>query len=56
MTITPEQVKAARELLGWSQADLAAQVGVSDTTISLFERGQGRLPVLNLHTVWKVRD
>lgn len=37
-----EQVKAARALLGWSQADLALQAGVSTSTIADFERGQGR--------------
>jgi transcriptional regulator with XRE-family HTH domain len=44
--ITPDQVRAARELLGWSEAELAAKVGVSETAISLFERLKRRL--LNL--------
>src|SRR5271170_4265531 len=42
MTITPEQVKAARRLIGWSQEDLAGHVGVSETTIGEFET-DGRL-------------
>ena len=37
-----EQVKAARALLGWSQADLATKAEVSTSTIADFERGQGR--------------
>ena len=39
MSITPEQVKAARELLEWSQSDLAGHVGVSESAIRLFELG-----------------
>ena len=38
MTLTPELVKAARQLLGWSQADLGARLGVSATVIADFER------------------
>lgn len=38
MTITGAQVKAARELLGWTQRRLAAKAGVSDGTISRTER------------------
>ncbi len=41
--VTPEQIKAGRELLGWSPVDLANQVGVSETAISLFEREKRRL-------------
>jgi transcriptional regulator with XRE-family HTH domain len=42
MTITPGQVRAARQLLGWSQDVLAACLGVSSAAIALFENG-GRL-------------
>ena len=38
-TITPEQCRAARSLLGWSQEELAAQTGISRPTIAEFERG-----------------
>src|SRR5581483_10412217 len=41
--VTPEQVKAGRELLGWSEFDLASKVGVGETSISLFEREKRRL-------------
>lgn len=38
-TITPEQCRAARSLLGWSQDDLAAETAISRPTIAEFERG-----------------
>ncbi|HLW93005.1 MAG TPA: helix-turn-helix transcriptional regulator [Roseiarcus sp.] len=50
-SISPEQVKAARELLGWSQDDLAALVGVGETAVSLFEREKRRLLALNVSEV-----
>ena len=42
----PEQVRAARSLLSWSQHDLAAKAGVAVSTIADFERGH-RNPVPN---------
>lgn len=39
--LTPAQVKEARRLLGWQQADLAAAVGLSIGTIGRLERGYG---------------
>jgi transcriptional regulator with XRE-family HTH domain len=44
--LTPEQVKAARALLAWSQQELANQARVSSSTIADFERGS-RTPVAN---------
>lgn len=41
--ITTRQVKAARALLGWSQADLARRSGVSDPTIARLEAADGEL-------------
>ena len=32
--MTPKQVRAARALLGWSQADLATEAGLGITTIA----------------------
>ena len=46
--LTPEQVKAARQLLGWSQSDLAGHVGVSTKTVWVFEAGKPKPSVLNL--------
>jgi DNA-binding XRE family transcriptional regulator len=40
MTITGQQVKAARMLLGWSQFKLAAEIRISETTIGHFEIGR----------------
>ena len=42
MIITAAQFKAARQLLGWSQSELAGQVGVSKTTISYVENDYPR--------------
>ena len=39
MSITPEQSRAARALLGWSGRDLAEASKVHFTTLSRFERG-----------------
>jgi transcriptional regulator with XRE-family HTH domain len=41
--VTIRQVKAARALLGWSQADLAAKSGVSEPTIARLESAEGEL-------------
>jgi transcriptional regulator with XRE-family HTH domain len=46
--VSPEQIKTARELLGWSQAELAAKLGVSETAVSLFEREKRRLLALDV--------
>lgn len=43
MVISPEQCRAARALLGWSQDELTASSGVSKKTIADFERGE-RMP------------
>jgi transcriptional regulator with XRE-family HTH domain len=43
MSITNEQCRAARALLGWSQADLATAAMVGQKTIADFERGARQL-------------
>lgn len=40
MSLTPQQCRAARGLLGWTQEKLAEQAGVSRSTIRGFESGQ----------------
>jgi transcriptional regulator with XRE-family HTH domain len=40
--MTPAQVKAARALLGWTQADLADRANLGTATIADFERGKRR--------------
>ena len=47
--LTIRQIKAARALLGWSQADLARHSGISEPTIARLEAvdgelGDGKLP------------
>ena len=42
MTITGEQVKAARRLVKWTQDTLAAEVRISPSAIGAFETGQRR--------------
>jgi hypothetical protein len=41
MTITPEQVKAARELLGWTLVRLAARADASELAVRRYEGGRG---------------
>lgn len=44
--MSPEQVRAARAWLGWSQADLAAKAHVGLSTLKDFEGGN-RTPIAN---------
>jgi transcriptional regulator with XRE-family HTH domain len=44
--ITPEQSRAARALIRWTQTELAAASNLSMSTIRDFERGQ-RVPTVN---------
>lgn len=37
--ISPEQIRAARALLGWKQVDLARESGVSEISVKNIERG-----------------
>jgi transcriptional regulator with XRE-family HTH domain len=52
-SITGEQSKAARKLLGWSQMSLAGYVGVSELAIGAFERKGRRYSVLCLDRLRK---
>lgn len=40
MAITPEQCRAARALLNWSQPDLSKTSGIGRSTISRFESSE----------------
>ena len=51
MTITGKQVKAARALIGWSQARLAAESGLTKATIEKFEEGKQPPPTLDLSVI-----
>jgi transcriptional regulator with XRE-family HTH domain len=46
MTITPQQSRAARGLLDWSQARLGEVSNLSESTIRDFEKGR-RVPSIN---------
>jgi len=52
--ITGDQVASARALLGWTRLDLAFHLGVSETTVALFERGVRQLPALNVPELVRV--
>lgn len=41
--LSPAQCRAARGLLGWSQRDLAARVGVTGQAICLFELSRHKM-------------
>ena len=53
--VTTRQIKAARALLGWSQADLARNSGVSEPTIARLEAADGDLGGRE-NTGKKIRD
>lgn len=40
--MTPSKCRAARALLGWTQAELERQAGICDTVISDYERGAAK--------------
>jgi transcriptional regulator with XRE-family HTH domain len=44
--MTPDQSRAARGLLDWSQAQLAARSNLSESTVRDFEKGR-RVPSIN---------
>lgn len=46
--ILRQQIAAARALLGWSRAHLAAESGVSLRTVARFESGEGDIAVARL--------
>jgi transcriptional regulator with XRE-family HTH domain len=54
MTITGEQVKTAREMLGWSRAQLAREAGMTVTAIADFENGKKRLAVIAISTIARI--
>jgi len=46
--ITPNQCRAARELVGWSREDLQKKTKLARETIGNFERGSGNLTMKTL--------
>jgi transcriptional regulator with XRE-family HTH domain len=53
--VTTRQIKAARALLGWSQADLAEKSGISEPTVARLESVDGELGGRE-HTAEKIRE
>jgi transcriptional regulator with XRE-family HTH domain len=51
VTITSEQVKAARQLLGWPRVRLAGRANAGETAIRRYENGRGISKRLNLIAV-----
>jgi len=51
--MSPEQSRAARAWLDWSQDDLAAKASVSLSTVRDFEKGR-RVPISNNLTAMRV--
>ena len=45
------RVRAARKALGWTQEDLAAEVGVDRTYIGGVERGERNLGLYNVNRI-----
>jgi transcriptional regulator with XRE-family HTH domain len=56
LTITGQQAKAARLLLGWTKDRLAGEAGVSATTVGKFESGKLRLSVLSVSTIQRALE
>lgn len=44
LVMSPAQSRAARGLLGWSEADLAAKTGLDESAVRSFEAGYGDSP------------
>ena len=52
--MTPEQSRAARAWLGWSQLDMAKRANVSLRTIQAFERGESSPLATNIAAMRRV--
>jgi transcriptional regulator with XRE-family HTH domain len=56
-SLTPEQVRGARQLLGWSRIRLSSRIGVSHATaIARYEDGKGRSRSLDLVVIRTVLE
>lgn len=53
MSITTAQIRGARGILNWSQADLSGRTGISATSIGSIENGQSTPRANTLHTIQK---
>jgi ribosome-binding protein aMBF1 (putative translation factor) len=51
---TGEQIKTAREGLGWSRAQLAREAGMTVASIADFENGKKRLAVIAISMIARI--
>lgn len=51
--MSPDDIRKAREKLGWDMRELADKAGVSASTISRIERGVGKVAYENLLAVYR---
>lgn len=56
INISPEQSRAARQLLNWTAQDLETASGISARTISLFETGKRDLRAANIQSIVEAFD
>ena len=56
MIMQPDQLKAVRERMGWSQDKMASEVGVSRVLLGLMERGQAPIASRTEHLVNRMRE
>jgi transcriptional regulator with XRE-family HTH domain len=56
MIITAAHYKAARQLLGWSQSQLAGEAGVSATTVAYIEGGARPVPTSTISKIRRVLE
>lgn len=54
--MSPEQVRAARAWLGWSQQELAKKASVGLSTVKDFENGSRKPIANNLHAIQRALE
>ena len=56
MTITRAQIKAARQLLGWTLVRLAARADASELAVRRYENGRGIGGRIDLTSIREMRE
>ena len=54
--ITGTQIKLARMVLSWSNADLAERSGVGTTTVKKLEQAGDKFPSSRVDTILKIKE
>jgi transcriptional regulator with XRE-family HTH domain len=52
--ISAQQIRAARGMMGWSQTDLATQVGITQRALTSIETGKSRASFTTLESIEKI--